>query len=188
MKRWKYYSQNLNGNLHDSVRYLNESHPEWDIVAMSFTGGHHTVVVYRLAMMEFTEVKEVNGCMLAVVLKAKDVERFERAFFKLNDDEWIPNSLFDEYKPFLNTVVCTVREAYHAWSDELQAIADQGIVFKGSQNPWGDTDGYDFAAFDKLRYCKTHQGGRVVYPDGDSDYDRFLGTIGDVDIYLEREK
>lgn len=45
---WDYLSTNLPGNLHDAARHINEHHPDWDVVAMHFNGGHHTVVVYRI--------------------------------------------------------------------------------------------------------------------------------------------
>ena len=46
-KRWSYFSENLGGNLHEVASYIDEYHPEWDVVAMDFTGSG-TVVVYRL--------------------------------------------------------------------------------------------------------------------------------------------
>jgi hypothetical protein len=51
-KRWRYASTNLFGNAHDAVRQINEKHPEWDVICMSFDGengtpGSVTLVVYR---------------------------------------------------------------------------------------------------------------------------------------------
>jgi hypothetical protein len=45
--RWRYKSENLAGNLHVAATYINEKHPEWDVVALEYNGGHHTVVVFR---------------------------------------------------------------------------------------------------------------------------------------------
>jgi hypothetical protein len=49
--KWKYSSENIGGNFHDVVEYVNKHHPEWDIVAMS-VAGNYTVVVYRVPMKE----------------------------------------------------------------------------------------------------------------------------------------
>lgn len=44
--KWRYHSENIPGNLHAAVIFINAYHPEWDVVAMSFSGSA-TVVVWR---------------------------------------------------------------------------------------------------------------------------------------------
>ena len=44
---WHYSSENLTGNVHVATGWINEHHPEWDIVAMEFNGGGYTTVVHR---------------------------------------------------------------------------------------------------------------------------------------------
>jgi hypothetical protein len=44
--KWKYFSTSLSGNFHSTVDYINEHHPEWDVVAMDMVG-FYTIVVYR---------------------------------------------------------------------------------------------------------------------------------------------
>lgn len=47
MPKWRYKSENLNGNLHAAAAWIDKNHPEWDVVALEYNGGYHTVVVYR---------------------------------------------------------------------------------------------------------------------------------------------
>lgn len=48
---WQYYSENISGNLHDAVRYLNDylaqKHPEHEIVTL-WSSGRNSIVVYRI--------------------------------------------------------------------------------------------------------------------------------------------
>lgn len=46
--KWTYGSANLGGNFHDAANFITKFHPDWDVVAMDFTG-NNTVVVYRTA-------------------------------------------------------------------------------------------------------------------------------------------
>ena len=60
MRRWTYGSENVLGNVHDAARYINEKHPEWDVVFMSPDGengtpGSVTAVVYRIELDELTK-------------------------------------------------------------------------------------------------------------------------------------
>lgn len=50
--RWKYESTNLPGNFHSAALWISNNHPEWDVIAMDFNGGHYTVVVYRIPKEE----------------------------------------------------------------------------------------------------------------------------------------
>ena len=46
----KYYSENLSGNLHDAVRWINEyllkEHPTADVVTL-WSDGHHAIIVWK---------------------------------------------------------------------------------------------------------------------------------------------
>lgn len=46
MKRWRYATETVSGNMHAAVAYLNERHPEWDIITMDVVG-NYTIIVYR---------------------------------------------------------------------------------------------------------------------------------------------
>jgi len=47
-KKWKYHSENIGGNFHYAVNWVNEYHPGWDIVTMEYASGvDKTVVVWR---------------------------------------------------------------------------------------------------------------------------------------------
>ena len=43
----KYYSEDVNGNLHDVARYMNERHPDADLIA-AHVEDHYTVIIYRV--------------------------------------------------------------------------------------------------------------------------------------------
>ena len=45
--KWTYHAETLPGNFHSAVAYINEHHPEWDVITMDFNGGNYTIVVYR---------------------------------------------------------------------------------------------------------------------------------------------
>ena len=53
-KRWKYGSKNFGGNLHEVAIFLNEYHPEWDVVAIDRAGAY-TVILYRVEIDGKTE-------------------------------------------------------------------------------------------------------------------------------------
>ncbi len=43
---WDYKSATVPGNLHDAAHYINEHHPEWDVVTI-WSSGRNSVIVYR---------------------------------------------------------------------------------------------------------------------------------------------
>ena len=47
MNRWQYNSVNFSGNIHDAVAYINREHSDWDVVAIYYGGGVHTIIVWR---------------------------------------------------------------------------------------------------------------------------------------------
>lgn len=50
LRKWRYLSENVPGNLHAAADWITGNHPEWDVVTMAFNGGNYTVVVYREAV------------------------------------------------------------------------------------------------------------------------------------------
>ena len=46
-KRWKYHSEYVGGNVCEAVAWINQHHPEWDVIAMKECGLLLTVVVWR---------------------------------------------------------------------------------------------------------------------------------------------
>lgn len=46
-RRWRYGSKNFGGNLHDVATFLNDHHPDWDVVAID-RAGNYTVILYRV--------------------------------------------------------------------------------------------------------------------------------------------
>ena len=55
--KWYYKSENLEGNVHVAVEWINTHHPTWDVVAMEFNGGGYTVVVHRELLEEVEKPK-----------------------------------------------------------------------------------------------------------------------------------
>lgn len=53
-KRWKYFSENVAGNLHDATRFLNDYHPDWDVVVMHYVGSI-TIIVHRVEVFDLEE-------------------------------------------------------------------------------------------------------------------------------------
>lgn len=66
--KFRYYSENLPGNLHTAVLYIDSAHPEWDVVTLSTTG-FNTVIVYRLPIEESVEAPKSSG-EIDVAIKA----------------------------------------------------------------------------------------------------------------------
>ncbi len=52
MKKWKYKSETLGGNLHAAAHFISEHHPHWDVVTMSSSKGLNTIVVHRVPVKE----------------------------------------------------------------------------------------------------------------------------------------
>lgn len=49
MKKYRFYSHNVTGNLHSAAEFLTAHHPGWDVVAMDYVpGGDFTVIVHRV--------------------------------------------------------------------------------------------------------------------------------------------
>ena len=46
MPKWEYHSESIPGSLHSATHFINDYHPEWDVVAME-TVGYNTIVVWR---------------------------------------------------------------------------------------------------------------------------------------------
>lgn len=47
--KYRYISTNVYGNLHDAVDWINNNHPEWDVIAFHVVvpGARQTIVVHR---------------------------------------------------------------------------------------------------------------------------------------------
>lgn len=45
---WIYKSETLTGNVHEATEWINDHHPEWDVISVTFNGGIYSTVVYRL--------------------------------------------------------------------------------------------------------------------------------------------
>lgn len=55
--KWKYHSENFNGNLHAAAKYISDNHPEWDVVAMHMiSSGMSCVVVWREELQPHDQV------------------------------------------------------------------------------------------------------------------------------------
>lgn len=46
-RRWKYYTQGFGGNMHETVDWINEHHPEWDVVTINIIAGSLCIVLWR---------------------------------------------------------------------------------------------------------------------------------------------
>jgi len=44
--KYVYFCENFQGNFHAAVAFINEHHPDWDVIAMQFSG-NFTQIVYR---------------------------------------------------------------------------------------------------------------------------------------------
>jgi hypothetical protein len=46
--KWLYHSENVPGNFHSAVGWINAHHPDWDVVTMQYVmNADYTVVVWR---------------------------------------------------------------------------------------------------------------------------------------------
>jgi hypothetical protein len=45
--RWKYHSENVGGNVHEAVFYVNKCLSDKDVVSFISLGGGHAIVVWR---------------------------------------------------------------------------------------------------------------------------------------------
>ncbi len=46
-QKWRYHSENFNGNFHDAVDFINENHPDWDVVSLHHVTSTVTIIVWR---------------------------------------------------------------------------------------------------------------------------------------------
>lgn len=45
--KWKYGTMTISGNLHTASSWLNENHPEWDILQIDVVG-FYSIIFYRI--------------------------------------------------------------------------------------------------------------------------------------------
>lgn len=50
--KWEYKSETFSGNLHAAASFISKYNPHWDIVTMSSSTGHNTIVVHRIPVKE----------------------------------------------------------------------------------------------------------------------------------------
>jgi len=51
--KWTYFSATIPGNWHHAVSWLNEFHPDWDVIAMDYVACDATIIVYRIPEPRF---------------------------------------------------------------------------------------------------------------------------------------